>query len=142
MSQIKPKCPYCGGEMRIERAHESGLSYACPTCWSESPFVVYKPCEDTATICYEAAFRRPLQKPLTKEELLALIDTNEDVVTYCEAIGDDHAYATIWYQGKNIDRDGEAIENDDLTWFAYGIRWRAWATRPTDEERAAAPWEE
>lgn len=82
------------------------------------------------------------QKPLTMKELKALIDTDDDVVTYCESYNDPHAYATIWYQGMNIDRDGQALDNERLIWDRYGETWRAWVQRPTDEEREAAPWEE
>lgn len=84
---------------------------------------------------------KPMQKPMKLRELHALINAGEDVAVYCEAKDDDHTYATIFFDGKRIDRDGDAIDNEDLTWFTYGIRWRAWAARPTDEERAAAPWE-
>ena len=76
------------------------------------------------------------------EEMRALIDVGDDVAIYCESYNDPHAYATIWYQGMNIDRDGQALDNESLIWDRYGETWRAWATHPTDEEREAAPWEE
>jgi hypothetical protein len=52
------------------------------------------------------------------------------------------AYATIIFDGKTFDREGEAPGVEHLSFETYGIFWRAWAARPTDEERAAAPWEE
>lgn len=87
------------------------------------------------------ALDKPMQKPLTKRELHALIDAGDDIAVYCESKDDDHAYATLFFGGNNIDRGGGIIGNDELTWFTYGIRWRAWASRPTDEERSAAAWE-
>lgn len=83
-----------------------------------------------------------LQKPLTLEELEALITAGEDVAVYCEAKGDPHAYATIFCNGKTVDPFGDMIDACDLVFVRYGISWRAWASRPTDEERAAAQWED
>ena len=83
-----------------------------------------------------------LQKPLELAELEALIAAGEDVAVYCEAKNDPHAYATILCNGKCIDLNGDMIDACDLVFFRYNIGWRAWAQRPTDEERAAAPWED
>lgn len=144
MSEQKVLCPYCGTVMILERGHESGLSYSCPNCWSESPFIKYKGGEDTKAICYEAALRRPLQKPLTLEELHALIDPGDEVVTYCEAKNrdDDLTYAHIWRGNLVVYANGDRIAKNAIIYDRYGKTWRAWATRPTDEERASAPWEE
>lgn len=87
------------------------------------------------------ALDKPMQKPLTERELHALIDAGDDIAVYCESKNDDYAYAMLFFGGNNIDRDGVMIGNDELVWFQYGIRWRAWASRPTDEERRAAAWE-
>ncbi len=141
MKQSAPRCPYCGSEMSYECTYESGLSYSCKNCWSESPFIKYKGGEDTKALCYEAAMRRPLQKPLTLEELKALIDPGDEVVTYCEGISFCQTYATIWIDGQVIDALG-LHPKENISFYSYGKTWRAWATRPTDEERAAAPWEE
>ena len=84
---------------------------------------------------------KPMQKPLTARELHALIDAGDDVCVYCESCNDVHSYATIFFNGNNIDRDGEMVDNTDLIWDSYGIEWRCWASRPTDEEREAAAWE-
>lgn len=141
MKQPEIKCPYCGTVMSPEYGHRRGMSYACPNCWSESPFITYKGGVDTAALCYEAALRRPLQKPLTKEELLALIGTGDEAVTWCEAKGEGCAWANIWTGEKVIGGDCSIISKDHIVYATYGKTWRAWASRPTDEERAAAPWE-
>lgn len=83
-----------------------------------------------------------LQKPITLAELEALIAAGEDVAVYCEADNDPHAYATILFGGQAINPNGDKINACDLVYFHYGKTWRAWASRPTDEERAAAPWME
>lgn len=82
-----------------------------------------------------------MQKPLTLRELLVMIDAREEAVTYCEAKDDPQIYANIWYDGRAIDRNAEAVHCRQLIYAHYGRTWRAWASRPTDEERAAAPWE-
>lgn len=144
MKQSEPKCPYCGTTMILERRCSMGMFYNCPNlnCLSISPYVKRKDGEDTKALCYEAALRRPLQKPLTLEELHALTGTDEEAVTFCEAQGDDRTYAHIWIKDLVICSDGEHIPKDHLVYESYGKYWRAWATRPTDEERAVAPWEE
>lgn len=83
-----------------------------------------------------------MQKPLTKDELRELCAADHEVVVYCEAKGSESTYATIIFDGKTFDREGEAPGVEHLSFETYGVFWRAWATRPTDEERAAAPWEE
>lgn len=143
MKQSAPKCPYCGTTMILERRCSMSMFYSCPNtkCLSFSPSVRRKDGEDTPALCYEAAMRRPLQKPLTLEELKALIDPGDEVVTYCEGISFCQTYATIWIDGQVIDALG-LHPKENISFYSYGKTWRAWATRPTDEERAAAPWEE
>lgn len=143
-----PRCPYCGAGMKImvhefyDGAYCSGYAY-CPKCGSYGPSLAGDISKEQAhDEIKEAALRRPLQKPLTLEEMRALIDTDDDVVTYCEGLDDPHTYATIWYLGSYVDRAGGPSNNRILAWDKYGKRWRAWAQRPTDEEREAAPWEE
>lgn len=90
----------------------------------------------------EQLAKSALQKPITLAELEALISAGEDVAVYCEAKNDPHAYATILFAGQVISPNGDKINACDLVYFHYGKTWRAWAQRPTDEERAAAPWED
>lgn len=141
----EPKCPYCGTTMILERRCSMGMFYHCPNlkCLSVSPYVKRKDGEDTPALCYEAALRRPLQKPLTLQELHALIDPGDEVVTYCETSAPSvpYTYANIWTGDLVIDVVGFTKKNH-VRFVNYGKTWRAWASRPTDEERAAAPWEE
>ena len=87
------------------------------------------------------ALDKPMQKPLTLEEFRTLMSADEDTAVYCEAKGDNHAYATILFDGNSVDREGWLADDDDLVWHSYGSEWRCWASRPTDEEREAAAWE-
>lgn len=88
------------------------------------------------------AYVPPLQKPLTLKELKALIDAGREAVFYAETIRHKETYANIVCNGKTFDRYGKGPGADNLRFETYGKQWRAWASRPTDEERAAAPWEE
>ena len=85
--------------------------------------------------------RKEYQKPLTLHELLEMIGPGLEAVTFCEGKSFGQTYATIWIGGRVIDALG--IEpKESISFDSYGKTWRAWAARPTDEERAAAPWEE
>lgn len=148
---VKPMCPYCGAPMVYDL-----MAFKCENCFSSSPTKYCMDMHENLSAflkgrdyfnnyckkhAKDAALRRPLQKPLTEEELHALIDAGEDVAIYCEAKNDPHAYATILYAGQVVSMNGDKINACDLVYFHYGKTWRAWAQRPTDEERAAAPWE-
>lgn len=151
---VKPMCPYCGEPMRFDWDYVHAW-LKCENCLSYSP-KVYRPdwnnsefqfasWSDFRKECRKqaeaAALRRPLQKPLTLKELEALIAAGEDVAVYCEAKGDAHAYATILFAGQVVSMNGDKINACDLVFEHYAITWRAWTQRPTDEERATAPWE-
>lgn len=150
----EPKCPYCGAIMSFE-ADSCHVWMKCPFCLSNSQkaekpdvqngdfsaigwAVYWAKCEEIAK---EAAMRRPLQEPLAKEDLLHMIGPGDEIVTYCEAKGADRTYANIWTGDLVIDVVGYEHKNH-VCFENYGKTWRAWATRPTEEERAAAPWEE
>lgn len=51
-------------------------------------------------------------------------------------------YADFEHYGETVCRmihiDGEV---DDRLYTAYGVYWRCWSTRPTDEQREAEKWE-
>lgn len=155
MKQPEIKCPYCGAIMSFE-ADSCHLWMKCDFCLSASPkaekpnmpngdfsaigwAIYWAKCEEIAK---KAALRRPLQKPLTLWELHELIDSGDEVVIYIETDNHVETYANIIYGMNIFDRYGETEGVDFLRFETYGKTWRAWATRPTDEERAAAPWEE
>lgn len=162
-----PKCPYCGNPMRlfvednrqkVPRDHPDYWEcakdwqfvafYTCDMCNRRTMTTIKSPqahgsdLEKVKIEAFAEAMARPLQKPLTLQKLHKLIRSGDDVAIYCESKGDDHAYATILYDGNAIERDCTKIRSKSLVFENYGIGWRAWAQRPTDKERAAAPWEE
>lgn len=83
-----------------------------------------------------------MQKPLTPEDLRALIDAEMEAVVFIETDTHAETYANIIYEMHIFDRYGETEGADFLRFETYGKTWRAWAQRPTDEERAAAQWED
>lgn len=143
-----PVCPYCGTEMRIFTHTVCNMLLAhgyaiCPECGSTGPRVIPEDVWDIEgdqlrEAVKKETLRRPLQKPLTLEDVLKIDDYGEAWWVEYEAgfvaptilNNDCHQY------GEQI-LDGFTFELAD-----YGKTWRAWASRPTDEERAAAPWEE
>ena len=76
---------------------------------------------------------KPMQKPLTAEEAAARVFVGHPV--YAEENRNDEAF-----NGYALAEDAEDAVNHMMD--DYGTRWRCWASRPTKEERDAAPWEE
>ena len=83
---------------------------------------------------------KPMQKPMTLDELFpGGIERSPDVmwIEFKEQhsldvwkpaySGEDFVY---WFNQINYEKD------------RYNKTWRCWISKPTDEERAAAPWEE
>ena len=92
------------------------------------------------------ALDKPMQKPLTLGELKALCETG----SHCIYIEHYHANPDI----ENPITPNVGIKSGreywithcngyryEFMWTDYEKTWRAWASRPTDEEREAAAWE-
>ncbi len=80
---------------------------------------------------------KPMQKPLTldnlKEAEVAWIecsDEDEPLPALNNGISDKCVY---FIMGRGVHAHAYI--------YRHGKYWRAWASKPTDEERAAAPWE-
>lgn len=106
------------------------------------------------------ALDKPMQKPLTLEEL----SRHEDKPVFVEAgfrkpnwdkpkITHSKWYLLRWF-GKGAEQyrnhidfvtscvpDNDGCYCESFRRTQYGRSWRAWASRPTDEEREAAAWE-
>lgn len=153
----KVLCPYCGPwnghpdgvEMRLQNLF-AGQScrywwYQCPECGSRTP-VVKLHCSmahEAERITGKTAFRRfqPMQKPLTLEEAIEAeyVWMQSRVTTqsgYVRVVLYENKYERVCAYRAG-DNEPDMIRAD---W--YGIIWRCWRTRPTDEERAAAKWED
>lgn len=106
------------------------------------PYIMYQ--SDVIELLVGAlrdALDKPIQKPLTLEEL-----TKSTYQIPC------------WIEGHEIELYPDVIDRDSIGMFSkigtstagftiycdletYGKDWRCWASRPTDEEREAAAWE-
>ena len=106
------------------------------------------------------ALEKPMQKPLTLEEL----GQYEDKPVFVEVgfrkpncdrpkITHKKWYLLRWF-GKGAEQyrncidfvttcipDNDGCYHESFRRTQYGKTWRCWATRPTDEEREAAAWE-
>lgn len=137
-------CPWCGSEMRLHYESyvrdDGGLYYYVCTnekCFSHSPI------NEEKELAYAAALRRPLQKPMTLEEACG----SEEPCVYFEdrdfgeisAASVDIGFAHGDIRYRTIDVLGGYIHKEES---AYGKTWRCWATKPTDDERKAAKWDD
>lgn len=148
--RLAPKCPYCGYIMyeRCEAVSEGyEYYYSCGACRAKSP-PLYDPSSNDERIeakqredAYAAAMQRvePEKRVLTLDEIAGTI-----YVTPCwlELLNEPNTYAIIlngdsqcFFAKGDIDLLYDTTEN-------YGITWRCWLRKPTDAERAAAPWKE
>lgn len=138
-----PKCPYCrpdhmpnGVPMHITDYGNPPYFAECPRCGAAGPHA------STVEKAYEKAMHRPLQKPLTVEELKALPEVVYIELAPFAAV--ESVYAGIPFRVNDIETPSIDIHVlDGCEGFRldkYGKTWRCWATKPTDEERQAAPW--
>lgn len=139
-----PTCRYCGAVMKFAEDFAEVLGggyYECPECGSTSPFVA----DFEGDIRYAArvaALRRPVQMPMTHDELLehlSAMHPYEIAPLYIE-FHEEHDYdldfASRWRDAYNLSTINAGQGEK------YGKTWRCWRARPTDEERKAAKWEE
>ena len=129
MDKVTPKCPYCGTEMELDRTYKSMIApeagvtywYSCDVCGSESPRC------NSPESAYAAAMKRYVEpnRVLTLEE----VESGEIIAAWEE----NRRYSTELGGWTLCSAEEPAMEH-------YGIGWRMWLRRPTDEERAATPW--
>lgn len=148
----KVLCPWCGSEMEyidvlvIGSNERSEYYYECPECEARSPLA------NSEEEALNAAIRRPLQKPLTLEEAVrekaVWVEFSDGLEEYEK---DDGIAAVIFESYCHVDNQcvlvGDDLEDTihDGLWLDdrdYNDSWRCWATKPTQEEREAAKWEE
>lgn len=152
-----PLCPM-GHEMELIQVAAGGWRYVCTRC--ATSFKVKKstscgwlsPIKSTKERAYEAATKRPMQKPMSLEAVLEKSMHIDDNVVWLEQPDEDGDNCVVPALVSNCSRyDAHCIQNikflvcpKDEEIFPvvgqtdYGRRWRCWATRPTDEECAAA----
>ena len=144
----KVYCPWCGSEM----IPDSNTYYPSLMCSNEKCAAV-APFGHSLEEAYKVADRRVLQKPLTLEEFqesgFAFIELNEEhyesyvFPAFYVAKVNGFWTALLTKRTKMItDFFDEYEENEILIENnEYGMAWRCWETKPSDEERSAAKWE-
>ena len=91
------------------------------------------------------ALEKPKNRPITKQEILESIQVIPCVI-------EEKKFGLIYGDVLNYDSDIKkyfgilatlswAVGRTEYDIDDYGKTWRAWAFRPTDEERSAAAWE-
>lgn len=140
----EPKCPVCGRKMKLNSYPVKGMYGAKYRCceWS-SPARMGGTREEAERHARIAALKRKLKKPLTLDEV-----RHHCEMPYASPVWLETREAAFWiYANVNDDEMIKGalatIKDDWLTSnMVYGVRWRCWRSRPTDEERAAAEWED
>lgn len=137
----KVLCPYCGSEMKLDR-YDDGYAfgaayYVCQECGSTSPTAN----TDAAALAAAQVRYLPPNRPLTLEEVKGLER-------------DDMGYSCVWMENRRVyDANGQAYEdypypvvtaecipNSQAYYKKYGIEYRVWLRKPTQEEMDAAGW--
>ena len=151
MYKLKP-CPCCGGDARVELRHDSEMSFAvCLECGLRTDQHFYP--ENARAVwdkrCTEGAM------VLTLDKLFESVYGYEDckgcaavwveskgkteIVAALIAVGMDHTgFWTITLQGMF---ETEARDMPPQVIDEYGITWRLWDKKPTDDDRRNTPWE-
>lgn len=141
-------CPFCNGTGRLTRnkvmvrgvSRRAAWVY-CLDCNIKTGYFFRDEDEHYCLHAAEAWNRRPLQKPLTLEELqpdtyawIEFKDNREEFhpvrFGYNDLFGNAKLYFKLCSAGRHFIDD-----------CGYNVYWRAWASKPTDEECAAAEWE-
>ena len=140
---INPTCPYCGTEMHRTHGLGGGLPEIypdmiywseCDNCGAESPKAHKRELADTAAM---SRYHEP-NRVLSLDDVKAL----DGEPVWCEDRDGSGAWALVHNEEELcIDAD-----YGDWEYYCYGwaskYGWRAWTSKPTDEERANARWEE
>lgn len=137
----RPRCPYCGHKMAHQYVFGDRFFY-CPKCHAASPD------KDTKAEAYAAAMQR-WQEPnrvLTLEEIIDKVsDAVGGVPVWVEHINDTEQQLAWKLSGWKVVRDADRcvlIFDTEHSVDTKNINktWRCWLRKPTQEERAAAPW--
>ena len=130
----RPKCPGCGADMELMLlCCNSTFYYACAKCGWDSPVGVDS----------ESAFRMAMRRAEPKNRVLTLEEaTGSDEPVWLEAmsrvfiadvcVAPDARMAQIQTIGK--------ASCEYLPLCDYGVLWRCWLRKPTEEETEAALW--
>ena len=142
-AEDKPKppvvCPYCGHKMVHQYVYGDHF-FRCPKCRAVAPD------KDTEADAYAAAMQRYVEPnhPLTleevKEQRAVWLEENlcepVPVIFYVDAFPHQSVFVGVFGVGENEYFDNNMwYDNED-----YGVEWRCWLRKPTQEEMEAVPW--
>ena len=143
-------CPM-GHEMELFQVASGGWRYGCVACATSYKVLRGKrhgwisPIRSTKKLAYEAAVKRPLQKPLTLAEAKAMNMERKPLYVESNFVDRWHSVQPLngWVVGLGWMRSWGKPDDKPVGFLeeGYGTYWRCWATKPTDEERSAAKWE-
>lgn len=143
-AEDKPKppvlCPYCGTPMVGEERIEGAYWYECYKCGATTPT------EETVQAAYAAAMQHYVETnhPLTleevKEQRAVWLEENlcepVPVIFYVDAFPHQSVFVGVFGVGEDEYFDNNVwYDNED-----YGVEWRCWLRKPTQEEMEAVPW--
>lgn len=132
----KVYCPYCGKEMRFRDQYPfAGFLFVC-NCAATSPV------GETVEEAYDLARHRPLQKPLTLDEVKEQVAVWVEFFWKCKSAKYVEPALYVCTGGGTTSFDEGFCEQYRLENDEYGVRWRCWAMKPTDEERKEAKWDD
>ena len=127
-----PRCPYCGTEMK-RQWDDAGYWYVC----SNTECKCFSPRRRTKEEAYKAAVKRWKEpnRVLTIEELKAY-----NGFMWCESTYE-NTLLPGYIENRKLHMDGDIDEIDEEEFDLYGIVWRCWLRKPSEEERESVCWE-
>lgn len=148
-SEKFPRCPWCGAEMKADtgdvfRTDDDGwvARLSCDECGANSSFVYGKTTKEEAVNALREL--KPKEEP---NRVLTLGEVKDAYFNMKKPI----CCELMWLNKKKIAWIADAavpwgnvahiMERQEPKWKDYGKTWRCWLCNPTDEERAATPWE-
>lgn len=136
-----PKCHYCGAETRLNENNEGIYWYECRECNATGPT------EKTPVEALSAALHRaePKMRPLTLNEIYAKLYDEDWNVVWIEGPDSQKAEPMCPYykeENKIVFCAPPFVRVWKETISRYGKSWRCWPRKPTQEQMAAAKWEE
>lgn len=146
-------CPM-GHEMELIQVAAGGYRYGCLRC--ATSFKARKttscgwlsPIKSTKERALEAATRRPIQKPLTFDEVMNSRHGCDPFGIKCLWVESNLTplFEDCWVLINVNEKTFFFPKEPQLGWYepndGYNRHWRCWAQEPTDVERAAAAWGE
>lgn len=137
-----PRCPYCGTPMVGEEKIEGAYWYECYKCGATAPT------EETEQAAYTAAMQRyvepnhPLTLEAAKEQRVVWMEKHlcepVPVIFYVDAFPHQSVFVGVFGVGEDEYFDNNVWYNNE----DYGVEWRCWLRKPTQEEMSTTPWRE